>query len=325
MNILAAIFFSLTTIPPPIIVILVVNVDHLTFDSSCFNYLYFWVLHDCVSCASPRPPWVNLMTRNSWFCASSCRVSPTAGLGWPGQATTPSWSSPLVQRTTVRWWSLKITTRSYPWPSSICDCYYLHHGFRGGDDPWLEVLQDSRLPLTPSSFPAEWKCGRLMSSICDFDLSTIVYYHTNHTTQEKIKSLYLVMYYLIDVSNHGNIKWALVRIATFCCAHRPHYHTNHTTQEKIKSLYLVMYCLLFNRCFQTWKYKMGPSAHWRVPLRTPTSDLDSWDSVDAKNGLTHLDWTTDTRDTKCVLKWVPVRIAAFHCTSRPQIWIPEIL
>ena len=59
------------------------------------------------------------------------------------------------------------------------------------------------------------------------------------------------MYYLIDVSNHGNIKWALVRIATFCCAHRPHYHTNHTTQKKIKSLYLVMYCLLFNRCFQT--------------------------------------------------------------------------
>ena len=28
-----------------------------------------------------------------------------------------------------------------------------------------------------------------------------------------------------------------------------------------------------------------------------------------KNGLTHLDWTPD-RDTKCVLKWVLVRIAA---------------
>ena len=28
--------------------------------------------------------------------------------------------------------------------------------------------------------------------------------------------------------------------------------------------------------------------------------------------------------TKCVLKWVLVRIAAFCCTSRPQIWIPEI-
>ena len=46
------------------------------------------------------------------------------------------------------------------------------------------------------------------------------------------------MYCLIDVSNHGNIKWALVRIAAFCCAHRPHYDT------KIKSLYLVMYCLI---------------------------------------------------------------------------------
>ena len=53
------------------------------------------------------------------------------------------------------------------------------------------------------------------------------------------------------------------------------------------------------------------------------SDLDSWDSVDAKNGLTHLDWTPDTRDTKCVLKWVLVRIAAFCCAHWPQIWIPE--
>ena len=53
------------------------------------------------------------------------------------------------------------------------------------------------------------------------------------------------------------------------------------------------------------------------------SDLDSWDSVDAKNGLTHLDWTPDTRDTECVLKWVLARIAAFCCARRPQIWIPE--
>ena len=53
------------------------------------------------------------------------------------------------------------------------------------------------------------------------------------------------------------------------------------------------------------------------------SDLDSWDSVDAKNGLIHLHRTPDTRDTKCVLKWVLVRIAAFCCARRPQIWIPE--
>ena len=38
---------------------------------------------------------------------------------------------------------------------------------------------------------------------------------------------------------------------------------------------------------------MGPSVHCRVLLHTATSD--SWDSVDAKNGLTHLDWTPDTR------------------------------
>ena len=28
------------------------------------------------------------------------------------------------------------------------------------------------------------------------------------------------------------------------------------------------------------------------------SDLDSWESVDAKIGLTHLNWTPDTRDTE---------------------------
>ena len=53
------------------------------------------------------------------------------------------------------------------------------------------------------------------------------------------------------------------------------------------------------------------------------SDLDSWDSVDAKNGLTHLDWIPDTRNTKCVLKWVIVHIAAFCCANWLQIWIPE--
>ena len=55
------------------------------------------------------------------------------------------------------------------------------------------------------------------------------------------------------------------------------------------------------------------------------SDLDSRDSVDAKNGLTHLDWTPDTRDTECVLKWVLVCIAAFCYARRPQILIPELV
>ena len=79
---------------------------------------------------------------------------------------------------------------------------------------------------------------------------------------------------------------------------------------------------------KTHKYrlglKMGHSAHCRVLLFTATSDLDSWDSVDAKNGLTCQDWTKDTRDTERVLKWVIVRIAAFCCAQQPQIWIPEI-
>ena len=35
-------------------------------------------------------------------------------------------------------------------------------------------------------------------------------------------------------------------------------------------------------------------------------------------------WTKDTRDTKGVLKWVLVRIAAFCCARQYQIWTPEI-
>ena len=57
--------------------------------------------------------------------------------------------------------------------------------------------------------------------------------------------------------------------------------------------------------------KMGPSGHCRILLHGAILDLDSLDSVDVKNGLTCQDWTTDTRDTKWILKWVLVRIAAF--------------
>ena len=42
------------------------------------------------------------------------------------------------------------------------------------------------------------------------------------------------------------------------------------------------------------------------------SDLDSWDSVDAKNGLTHLDLTPDTRDTKCVFQ--------VHIACLEKVW-----
>ena len=64
---------------------------------------------------------------------------------------------------------------------------------------------------------------------------------------------------------------------------------------------------------------MGLNAHCRVLLHKPTSDLNSLDSVDAKNGVTCQDWTKD------ILKWVLMRIAAFCCVSQPQICIPEIL
>ena len=69
---------------------------------------------------------------------------------------------------------------------------------------------------------------------------------------------------------------------------------------------------------------MGLNAHCRVLLHKPISDLDSWDSVDAKNGVTCVDWTKDTRDTKGVLKWVLVRIAEIEyyqkVSSHAQIW-----
>ena len=36
------------------------------------------------------------------------------------------------------------------------------------------------------------------------------------------------------------------------------------------------------------------------------------------------DLTQNTKDTDWVIKWVLVHIAAFFCTCRSQIWIPEI-
>ena len=61
---------------------------------------------------------------------------------------------------------------------------------------------------------------------------------------------------------------------------------------------------------------MGPSAQCRNPLYKLIEELNSWDSVDVKNGKTLKDWTTDTRDTFQVLKRVLVRIAAFRYRSR---------
>ena len=41
---------------------------------------------------------------------------------------------------------------------------------------------------------------------------------------------------------------------------------------------------------------MGLNAHCLIMLHEVISDLDSWDCVDAKNGVTCQDWTKDTRD-----------------------------
>ena len=77
-----------------------------------------------------------------------------------------------------------------------------------------------------------------------------------------------------------------------------------------------------NLCLrQHWNNTEYLNAHCRAIFM---SDLDSCNSIDAKNGLKHLDWTPDTRDTECVLKWVLVPIAAFCCAHWPQLLIPEL-
>ena len=68
---------------------------------------------------------------------------------------------------------------------------------------------------------------------------------------------------------------------------------------------------------------MGSSAHCCVLLCNPYyPDLDSSDFVDAKNGLTCLDWTKDTRNIDWVLKWVLVHTAALCCTMPVSDFMP---
>ena len=66
-------------------------------------------------------------------------------------------------------------------------------------------------------------------------------------------------------------------------------------------------------------------AQCHILLCTLMLELNSWDSVDAKNGLTCQDWTKDTRDTDQVLKSVLKHNAAFCCAHWCHNWIPEIL
>ena len=70
---------------------------------------------------------------------------------------------------------------------------------------------------------------------------------------------------------------------------------------------------------------MVPNVHCRVPLRAPISELNSWDFVHAKNGLTRPKRTTESKVRKYILILVLMRIAAFFCVRRYQNWIPEIL
>ena len=115
------------------------------------------------------------------------------------------------------------------------------------------------------------------------------------------------------------------------------YNVDRVTQLKIynlSSIFIIIIIILKSSAqvsFNSWttrgrKEREGEEERegeweWEELI----SDLDSWDSVDAKNGVTCLDWTKDTRDTKGVLKWVLVRIATFYCARQYQIWIPEIL
>ena len=55
-------------------------------------------------------------------------------------------------------------------------------------------------------------------------------------------------------------------------------------------------------------------AQCRVLLCTLMPELNSWDSVDAKNGLTCQDWTTDTRDND----WWPLDVHSFILKNRDK-------
>ena len=46
------------------------------------------------------------------------------------------------------------------------------------------------------------------------------------------------------------------------------------------------------------RFRRSLNTHCRVRLHEVISDLDSWDSVFAKNGVTCQDWMKDTRDTE---------------------------
>ena len=70
---------------------------------------------------------------------------------------------------------------------------------------------------------------------------------------------------------------------------------------------------------------MVPNAHCRISLHALVSELNSWDFVHAKNGLTCPKRTTRSKVRKNVLIWFLMCIAAFHCAHRYQNWIPEIL
>ena len=46
------------------------------------------------------------------------------------------------------------------------------------------------------------------------------------------------------------------------------------------------------------KHYLQSNFYTNIKTQNIISDSDSWESVDAKIGLTHLNWTPDTRDTE---------------------------
>ena len=55
------------------------------------------------------------------------------------------------------------------------------------------------------------------------------------------------------------------------------------------------------------------------------SEMNSWDYLHAKNGITHTNRTTGSKVRGKCLEYVLVRNAAFWCARWHQKWIPEIL
>ena len=90
----------------------------------------------------------------------------------------------------------------------------------------------------------------------------------------------------------------------------------------ILATFLSLYAII------SWSIQLNFFKHtfFRSPLSPLSiSEMNSWDYLHAKNGITHTNRTTGSKVRSKCLEYVLVHNAAFCCKRRHQNWIPEIL